>query len=284
MTQPTDGTPTERADTDWADAIAVEPLGERRFRARLDPSWNALQGVNGGLVAATTLNAVEHVLAAEGVDVQTTGLPATSLRAATFGYVSGTVAGEVAIEVDIVRRGRALVTSHARTVQDGKTTMVARFHHSSPWEGLAYSDAPAMPARPAGTVVLSSPTAVHFDRVETHLHPATVPFGGAARAEWMMWSRPRHGGTFDSTWLTMYGDYPPPAVFARTTGPSRAVSIEYAIQIHTAGRHWTLQDGAYLTARLHAFHSHDGFAVEDGWIWLPDGTLLATTRQTRLAG
>ena len=38
------------------------------------------------------------------------------------------------------------------------------------------------------------------------------------------------------------------------------------------------------TARKHAFHPNGGFAVEDGWIHLPDGTLLATTRQTRLAG
>jgi len=35
---------------------------------------------------------------------------------------------------------------------------------------------------------------------------------------------------------------------------------------------------------MHTFHSDDGFAVEDGWIHLPDGTLLATVRQTRLTG
>ena len=40
-------------------------------------------------------------------------------------------------------------------------------------------------------------------------------------------------------------------------------------------------DGDYLAARMHTFHSHDGFAVEDGWLHLPDGTLLATVRQTR---
>jgi len=263
----------------WTDDIAVEPIGDGRFRARPGASWNALQGLNGGLVAATALNAAEHVLVADGVDVA-----ATTLRAATFGYVSATTAGELFVEVDVVRRGRSLVTTHARTVQDGKTTVVARFHHSTPWDGPAYSDAPAMPERPVGTVTLHSPTAVHFDRVDTQLHPATVPFGGAERAEWMLWSRPRDGATFDTTWLTMFGDYPPPAVFARTTGPSRAVTVEYGIQIHTAGRSWTLAEGETLTARMHAFHSHDGFAVEDGWIWLPDGTLLATTRQTRLAG
>ena len=66
--------------------------------------------------------------------------------------------------------------------------------------------------------------------------------------------------------------------------PQRAVTIEYGIQVHDAAGSWTLGEGELLTARMHAFHSHDGFAVEDGWIHLPDGTLLATTRQTRLAG
>src|SRR5438552_562387 len=72
---------------------------------------------------------------------------------------------------------------------------------------------------------------------------------------------------------------PPPA-----TPHVRAVTIEYSIPIHSAAGSWTLADGDYLAARMHTFHSHDGFAVEDGWIHLPDGTLLATVRQTRLAG
>jgi hypothetical protein len=58
----------------------------------------------------------------------------------------------------------------------------------------------------------------------------------------------------------------------------------YSIQIHSAAGTWTLTDGDYLAARMHTFHSHDGFVVEDGWIHVPDGTLLATVRQTRLAG
>lgn len=45
-----------------------------------------------------------------------------------------------------------------------------------------------------------------------------------------------------------------------------------------------LAEDEYLSARMHTFHSSDGLAVEDGWIHLPNGTLLATTRQTRLAG
>lgn len=263
----------------WAEAVAVDQVGDGRYRGHVDEAWTSLQGVHGGVVAAVALTATERALLDAGVD------PTTTLRAATLGYVAGNVVGDVTIDVETVRRGRSLVTSHALTSQQGKTTTVARFHHSPPWEGMAYTDAPPMPDRPAETVHLHRPgTPAHINNVETHLHPDTNLFAGADRAEWIAWSRPLHGSTFDVAWLLMFGDYFPPAVFAKATTPQRAVTIEYGIQIHSAAGAWDLGDDGYLTARMHAFHSHDGFAVEDGWIYLPDGSLVATTRQTRLAG
>ncbi|MCB1298092.1 MAG: thioesterase family protein [Microthrixaceae bacterium] len=270
---------TARVQASWTDSVAIEPIGEGRFRAQVGEQWSSLQGVHGGVVAALALTATERVLAELGVD------PATTLRAATFGYVSGNVQGELEIEVEVIRRGRAMITSHATTSQGGKTTTVARFHHSTPWEGPVYSAAPPMPVRPEGTVLLARPDKhSHINNVETHLHPGTMMFAETERAEWLAWSRPQDGATFDAAWLAMFGDYFPPAVFTRARGPQRAVTIEYSLQIHDGRGRWTLGDDEYLAARIHAFHSHDGFAVEDGWIYLPDGSLLATVRQTRLAG
>lgn len=269
---------------EWNTAIAVEPLGEGSFRAHVDEHWRSLQGVHGGIVAALAVRASESVVAGLGAD------PSTSLRSATFGYVRGNVIGDIELEVDVVRQGRNLVSTHVRTVQDGRTTTVARLHHSPPWDGAAFSDVEPPPSRPEGTVLLRwGDEPAHLNNVETHLHPDTTMFAGAERAEWLAWSRPMEPGadgrrTFDHAWLTMFGDYFPPAVFTRATEPARAVTIEYSIQIHHAEPTWTLESDEFLTARMHAVHSHDGFAVEDGWIWLPDGSLLATTRQTRLAG
>jgi acyl-CoA thioesterase len=263
----------------WEDALAVEATGEGRFHAHVDDSWTSLQGVHGGFVAALALTAAERCLLDAGVE------PTATLRAATVGYVAGNVVGDLTIEVEIIRRGRALVTSHARTSQHGRTTTVARFHHSPPWEGLAYSDAPPMPERPSATVPLRRPgVPSHINNVDTHLHPETDLFSGSDRAEWFAWSRPLDGESFEAPWLLMFGDYFPPAVFARATTPRRAVTIEYGMQIHDGAGRWQLGDSGCLSARIHAFHSGAGFAVEDGWIYMPDGALLATTRQTRLAG
>lgn len=263
----------------WTPDVTLTPIGGGRHGATVGERWSSLQGVHGGVVAALAVAAVEAELRDAGVD------PATTLRAATFGYASGNAVGELEIEVDVVRRGRAMVTTHARVTQRGKTTTVARLHHSTPWDGPTYTDAPAPPLRPPDAVPLAvGGRAAHLDNVETWLDPATTPFAGADRSEWRAWCRPRHGGEFDTAWLTMFGDYFPPAVFTRLTAPNRAVTIEYSLQVHSAAGSWSLGAGEYLAARMHTFHSADGFAVEDGWIHLPDGTLLATARQTRLAG
>lgn len=263
----------------WSEAVRLEPTSPTTFRGHVDEDWASLQGVHGGVVAALALTAAQRVLLDADVD------PATTLRSATVGYVAGNVVGDLDIEVAVVRRGRALVTTEVRTAQSGRTTTVARFHHSPPWDGMVYSDVPPPPSRPDQTTRLHRDGArAHINNVEAHLHPDTRLFGGTARAEWMAWCRPIEGEEFDAAWLLMFGDYFPPAVFTKATQPVRAVTVEYSLQVHSAAGRWALGPEGYLAARMHAHHSHDGFAVEDGWIHLPDGTLLATTRQTRLAG
>lgn len=46
---------------------------------------------------------------------------ATVERAATFGYVRGSVVGDLEITVEDVRRGRTMTTVHARATQDART-------------------------------------------------------------------------------------------------------------------------------------------------------------------
>lgn len=263
---------------DWDEATHLRRLSPTSFTATIDEDWTSLQGAHGGLVAALAVTAANAVVTDLGVEQTTT------VRAATFGYARGSSLGRLRLDVEVIRQGRALVTTHVTTTQDGRTTTIARLHHSTPWEGPQFSDAPTPPPHPEGTVRLEWPGRGHLNNVDAHLHPETLAFAGSDRAEWIAWCRPLHGGTIDTAWLTMFGDYFPPAVFTRSVEPTRAVTIEYSIQVHSAAGVWRIADDKHLTARMQAFHSHDGFAVEDGWIWLPDGSLLATTRQTRLAG
>ncbi len=88
------------------DDIRIESNGDRAFTAHLADHWVALEGLHGGHVAAVMVEAVERVLRREGIDASTT------LRAATFGYLGTNQVGKSTIELDILRRGRSMITTH----------------------------------------------------------------------------------------------------------------------------------------------------------------------------
>lgn len=210
-----------------------------------------------------------------------------TLRAATFGFVRGLRPGPATFAIEEVRIGRSLATYHVSVAQDdGPPSLVGRLHLSPPWAGAEFSDLTPPPlVAPPDAVRFTIPGGQgHIRHLTTWLHPETTLFAGRAHARWMAWTRPTHPDRVDAEWLTMLGDYFPPAVAVRNTEPSRAVTIEYSIQIHTSAESFPLGTDQHLACEMHATHAASGFAVEDGAIWAPDGTLLATVRQTRLAG
>src|SRR4051812_46592784 len=93
---------TGRGSMDWIDATSVTPLGDNRFGAHVSDEWSSLQGVHGGVVAAIAANAAASVLHEGGAG------DGAQLRAATFGYVRGNAVGDLEIDIDVVRRGRAM--------------------------------------------------------------------------------------------------------------------------------------------------------------------------------
>lgn len=248
-----------------------------RYEAVLPEAWTALQGVHGGFVAALAVRAATLTMAD----------PSRTLRAATFGFVRGVRPGAATFAVEQVRIGRSLATYHVSVAQgDGPPAVMGRMHLSPPWAGAEFSDVkpPALVAPPDAQRFVIPGGRGHIRNLPTWLHPETTLFAGRAQARWMAWTRPTHPDRVDAEWLTMLGDYFPPAVAVRNTGPSRAVTIEYSIQIHTSAESYPLGAGQHVACEMHATHAASGFAVEDGTIWAPDGTLLATVRQTRLAG
>jgi acyl-CoA thioesterase len=258
-------------------ATALTAIGRSRYQAVLPEDWVALQGVHGGFVAALAVRAVQAAL----------DDPTRTLRAATFGLLRGLRPELATFHIEEIRVGRALATYHVTVTQDdGPPSMVARCHLSPPWDGTTFSDLrPPTLTPPADAVRLTTPNHVgHVHHLPTMVHPNTTMFAGAPHARWLAWTRPTEPDHIDSAWLTMLGDYFPPAVSVRNTGPSRAVTIEYGIQIHTSAPTVPLAPDEDLTCEMHTTHAAEGFAIEDGTIWTPQGTLVATTRQTRLAG
>jgi acyl-CoA thioesterase len=267
---------TERPVVALADVV-LTPIGPSRFEADLPENWVALQGVHGGFAAALAVRAALTVI----------DDPTRTLRAATFGFLRGLRPETATFDVEEVRTGRALATYHVTISQaGGPPSVVGRLHCSPAWDGDTFSDLrPPALTPPADAVRLRIPGGGgHVHHLPTLLHPDTTIFAGASTARWLAWTRPSPPDVVDGSWLTMLGDYFPPAVCVRNTGPARAVTIEYSIQIHTSAAPLPLADDQVLTCEMHTTHAAGGFAIEDGHIWAPDATLVATTRQTRLAG
>ncbi len=251
---------------------ALRQIGPSTYAADLPDEWVALQGVHGGFAAALAVRAAQQTLADS----------TRTLRAATFGFLRGLRPESTTFNIDEIRIGRALATYHVTISQaGGPPSVVGRCHFSPPWDGATFNDLDPPPRTPPSDAV---PLTTPFSHLPTLTHPDTTVFAGAAQARWLAWTRPTSPDQIDGPWLTMLGDYFPPAVFVRNTGPTRAVTIEYSIQIHNSAETVELKSDDYLTCLIHASHAAEGFAIEDGTIWAPEGRLLATTRQTRLAG
>lgn len=262
----------------WTTDLELRSTGDHQYAAVIGDHWSSLSGAHGGFVAALAVRAAETSLLAAGAPAGST------FRSGTFGYANGNVPGELELAVDIVRQGKRMATAQVEVTQSGKRTTLARLHFATTNNGAEFSDIPHAPVQPADTWKASTLAPKHFANVDTDIDALTAGFSGAPRGEWRAWSRPIDGNVIDSAWLTMFGDYFPPAVFVRSTERSMPVTIEYTIQIHRGQGMWTIGEDERLAAQMHVSHSHDGLAVEDGWIWLPNGQLLATVRQTRLAG
>jgi hypothetical protein len=73
----------------WVDDSRLHEFADGRLAGHLPQHWKSLQGMHGGLVAALAVRAADK-------HVNDLGAPTDcTLRAATFGFVRGSVAGEV---------------------------------------------------------------------------------------------------------------------------------------------------------------------------------------------
>jgi acyl-CoA thioesterase len=253
---------------------AVTRVGPSSFTAELHERWASLVGIHGGYTAAVVANAMSAA-----VDD-----PSRGLRSFATQFASIPRPGLVTIEVTVERTGKSMSTTSARMLQEGRVLQVAHAASSTTRPGLAYDDyIRPRDAGPGDTPQFaSSGGGGHFQNADVRLDPDVILFGGADEARIGAWLRPLQDEPIDAAWLIAMCDLLPPAVFARTTGPAKAATIEYVV--HLATDQPSVPLGEYVYLSCHSPLSNEGFAVEDATMWAPDGRVLAVARQTRLAG
>ncbi len=277
--------PLEGSTVSFASAIQVTPDGPGRFAADLSPAWASLVGIHGGYCSAI----VARAIAASVTD------PARPTRSVSTQFVSVPAPGPAEVDVTIERSGRTATFARARLTQEGRVRLVVSAVLAGGRPGTDYDDRPRpamVPATPpAGLGRIAPPPEAmrrdrvsHFDNSELILDPDTVPFGSQDRSRLAGWLRPLDGEAITAEWIVCAMDFFPPAVFSRVDHPVPAATVDFTVHVLASDLAALAPAGAHVYAEMEATASADGYTVESGRMWAPDGTTLATSHQLRLAG
>jgi len=255
---------TSRFDAD----TAVDAAGTL---AEVDGGWSGYLGAHGGYVAAIALRGL----------VAAVGDARLRPRSLTVHLLEPVAAGTIELEPRVERRGRGSSTATVRLRQAGRTVAVATGALGADRPGIEHM-ALAMPSVPppeaceplGGRPV---PQAGMSQYVEHRPAAAPLPFAGSDRAEILVWMRLAEDRDVDDLAATFLADAAVPALYATLTSyvamPTTDLTLHYGAR-PAAASPWVL--GVFRTRR-----AADGYALEDGELWAPDGTLLASARQLR---
>ena len=264
------------AATQFDRTTALTPLGDQRWAAHLDASWASLRGIHGGYVAAILVGAFER------------SHPERPVRTVHVSFLRGAATGPAEVDTSVVRHGRSLTVGRVRLRQAGRLVAEATITGGTPRAAHAWASPPLEPpAERSACVPLAPPPGIgHFDQADAVIDPADVPFTSGPRARIAGHVRPIEPRPIDARWLTMLGDWFPPAAFPRFAAPIGGVSVDYLVHVHglpdLAPGAALDEDAAWLTAAFEVRDATDGLALEEGWIADASGRVLARTFHTRL--
>ncbi len=248
-------------------AIALEPLGEGRHLAHVDPRWNIAEAPNGGYLLSMALTAIRAEV------------PHPHPFAVSAHYPQRTANGPAEITTEVVRVGRGSTTARATLFQEGtaRVLVTATFGDLDAMRGptAIQAERPTFPP-PDECVHAVGPVAPPFmQQFDLRLTPETAswavshPSGVAEAAGWIRFADGREP---DPDCLPLMADSFPPTVF--NLMPAAWVpTIE--LTVHVRGR----PTPGWLQCRFRTRYLIEGYLEEDGEIWDSDGRLVALSRQ-----
>lgn len=257
------------------------------YRAHISERWNAAFFPFGGVLSALALRAIECEL----------GDARLALRTATTVFSSAVAAGDLEIEVTVLRAGRGMSQAQATlrnagSADAGHTTLAVLGAERALPDAFRFTElappdvpgpdrcAPPAPAPANAPISRSS----FFDQVEVRgarFHSAWDSGWEPGPAEALRWMRFRRDaraadGRLDPFALVALSDTMPPAIWQRI-GPDRgmfyAPSCDLTVHFfESTPREWVL-----LHARC--ARTHAGYASATNDLWDPDGRLLCRATQ-----
>jgi acyl-CoA thioesterase len=253
---------------------SVEPRGDGRYQARIDPGWFVVRGPNGGYIAAILLRAL-----AAAVDDAS-----RAPRSLTVHYTAPPVEGPAWIETRIERSGRSLTSVSARLLQGDRLLALALAAFSQPREAPGFRDvSPPHVAPPEQCAAIPKRIPIH-ERFEQRFAIGPPPMSGPRSREartggWLRLAEPR---PLDAALLVAYADAWPPALFTTSEIPPSTggvPTVDLTVHVRTPLPAPGLRPDDPVLVCFHTREVSQGLLEEDGEIWSRDGRLLAHSRQ-----
>ena len=258
--------------------IALEALGNARYRGVLDREWWIDFGPNGGFLASIMLHAITKAVAD----------PQRHPCTLSVHYPGRAQEGEFHIVVSIDRAGRSTTFASARMYQDEKLLTSALCSLSSERTSAEFNDAPAPEVAPPEAIQeLPAPpgTLPRFaDHFDYRFALGALPFSGSEVAEVGGWIRPKEPRVVDALMIPTYADGFPPASFGSAHQPFPIPTLDLTVHFRAPLPLDRAGSGDFTLARFSSSLASGGFIEEDGLMWSRDGRLIAQSRQLALYG
>lgn len=261
-------------DPSWAlDAhLALDGSADGTASGDLPPDLRGFGGVHGGHVAALALHAMRRT-------VPNAAHEALSLSVTLARTVQP---GRVEVDAGVSHTGRTLTTTTARVTQEGsgKASATASFGVRDPG-GLRRRERrmpdvePPEHCAPLGTEPVPGSGGLGIAH-----RPASggLPFTGQPHARGSIWMRLADDRPVDELTVAVLADGAVPALFVALTEFRPIPTVELSIHFGTLA---PALRSPWLLLAIENVVAADGWAVEDGELWTPDGELVAVSRQLR---
>ncbi|MEM7098861.1 MAG: thioesterase family protein [Pseudomonadota bacterium] len=255
--------------------IAVTPIKEGRYSVAISDSWNVIVGPNGGYIAAIILNGMKTTLG----DAQT--------RSVTFHFLSASVPGAAELFVSVEKKGRSLSTCSARLIQGERTIALALATFAPERSEFGFLDFEVPQVPPADEIEVAKrmnpklssyvPFRDHYDQ-RLAIGPIPPELGQDGKVGG--WTRFKENRAFDDLAVAAISDSWFPGLNARSTPlPMHAPTVDHTVHFlrSTPMVEMTVED--FLLVEFTTSVASEGYLIENGRIWSPDGVLIAQSRQ-----
>ncbi len=255
---------------------------EARQLGQHDGGWNAVatadwyqgRGAYGGLQGAWLLDALRRHPAAQHKPIRTLSIQCCA----------PVVAGPVHVEVALERAGASVAYLSARLRQGDQVAATALATFGAPRAHAPEFARPAAPAVPPPDALRTMPGGPQFPAFTQHVEYryalGSPPVSASARAHLGGWARFRGGAAVDEVMLMALSDVWPPAILSTFDRMRGLATMDWTTSFLHPLDLSAFPPDAWWLYEVDGGAATDGYALQTGRVFTPDGRCVIEARQT----